>query len=287
MPQIETLPFGQTGHMSSRVIFGSFAVKDATKEQCADVLQLLCEYGVNHIDTAPSYGEAELRVGEWMARHRKDFFLATKIDVNGYQQARGQLQRSLNRLQVDCVDLLQLHNLTDETVREFVMAEDGALDYLQEAKDKGLTRFIGITGHGFQAPQRHLETLKRHTFDSVLAPCNYVLMHNDAYAATFDQLREYCRQNKIALQTIKSAARRKYPDRNWTHQTWYQPLSDPEAIRKAVTWVMGIPEVFVVSSGDLTVLPHILSAAAGFAGPPEKTQMQDLVQDQAMKPLFT
>jgi hypothetical protein len=114
-----------------------------------------------------------------------------------------------------------------------------------------------------------------------------MLMHNDAYAASFDQLREYCRQNKIALQTIKSAARRKYPDRNWTHQTWYQPLSYPEAIRKAVTWVMGIPEIFVVSSGDLTVLPHILSAAAGFAGPPEETQMQELVQEQAMEPLFT
>lgn len=287
MPRIDTLPFGQTGHHSTRAIFGSFALKDASKDQSAQVLELLFEYGVNHIDTAPSYGDAELRVGEWMAEHRESFFLATKIDVTGYHQAKEQLQRSLNRLQVESVDLLQIHNLTDETIREFVMAEDGSLDYLAEAKEQGLTRFIGITGHGFKAPQRHLETLERYPFDSVLAPCNFALMQMEEYAASFQRLREHCRQENLPLQTIKSAARRKYPGRQWTHATWYQPLSDPEAIGMAVQWVLGIPDVFLVTTGDLSVLPYMLSAAAAFDTPPSDAAMRELAREQEMKPLFS
>lgn len=287
MAQIATLPFGRTGHNSTRTIFGSFALKDTSSDQSKKILELLYEYGVNHIDTAPSYGDAELRVGEWMRDHRKDFFLATKIDVTDYQQAHDQLQRSLNRLQVEYVDLLQLHNLTDETIREFVMAEGGALDYLVEAKEKGLTRFIGITGHGFKAPQRHLETLNRHSFDSVLAPCNYLLMQMHEYAESFGKLREYCHQKELPLQTIKSVARRKYPGREWSHATWYQPLSDPQAIEKAVNWVLGITEVFLITTGDLNVLPHILSAASRFEGPPEDNVMRELVEKENMEPLFT
>ena len=287
MPQIATMPFGQTGHRSTRTIFGSFAVKDASKDQAARVLELLYEYGVNHIDTAPSYGDAELRVGEWMAEHRSDFFLATKIDVIDYQSAREQLQRSLNRLQVDYVDLLQLHNLTDEAQREFVMAEGGALEYLAEAKEKGLTRFIGITGHGLKAPLRHMETLERFSFDSVLAPCNYLLLQSKEYADSFERLREQCRRNGLALQTIKSTARGKHPGQPWSHATWYQPLSDPEAIGKAVNWVLGIPDAFLVTTGDLAVLPHILSAAAELEGPPSEAEMRSLVQEQEMEPLFT
>ncbi|MDZ7761426.1 MAG: aldo/keto reductase [Desulfovermiculus sp.] len=286
MPQIETLPFGQTGHHSTRTIFGSFALKDASPDQSAQVLDLLYRYGVNHIDTAPSYGDAELRVGEWMAEHRQDFFLATKIDVNDYQGAKEQFQRSLNRLQVDSVDLLQLHNLTDEAQREFVLAEGGAFEYLLEAKEKGFARFIGITGHGLKAPLRHLETLERCSFDSVLAPCNYLLLKKQEYADSFGKLHDSCRRNGLALQTIKSTARRKYPGQ-WTHATWYQPLSDTEAIKKAVTWVLGIPDVFLVTTGDVTVLPHILSAAAEYDAPPSDAAMGTLVQEQEMEPLFT
>lgn len=287
MPTIQTRPFGSSGHLSTRIIFGSFAVKDADPDQAAKVLELLYAYGINHIDTAPGYGDAELRVGEWMEHHRSDFFLATKIDVSTYDQAKTQLERSLNRLRVDSVDLLQLHNLTDETKREFVMAEGGALDYLIEAKAKGLTRFIGITGHGFQAPQRHLETLQRQAFDSVLAPCNYLLMQNQAYADAFGRLLQHCRLNGLPLQTIKSAARRKYPGRRWSHATWYEPLSDPEAIGLAVKWVLGMPDLFVVSTGDISVLPHILSAGAEFQEPPADQDMRRLVSEQSMEPLFT
>jgi aryl-alcohol dehydrogenase-like predicted oxidoreductase len=281
------MPFGRTGHRSTRTIFGSFAVKDASKEQAARVLDLLYEYGVNHIDTAPSYGDAELRVGEWMAEHRRDFFLATKIDALDYQGAKEQLQRSLNRLQTDSVDLLQLHNLTDEAQREFVLADGGALECLLEAKEKGFTRFIGITGHGLKAPLRHLETLERCSFDSILAPCSYLLLQNEAYAESFDRLREHCQRQGLALQTIKSAARRKHPGRPWSHATWYQPLSDPDAIGKAVKWVLGIPDIFLVTTGDLEVLPHILSAAAEHDDPPSDAAMRAVVQEHRMEPLFT
>ncbi len=287
MPPIQTRPFGSAGHLSTRILFGSFAVKDADQDQAARALDLLYKYGVNHIDTAPGYGDAELRVGEWMEHHRKDFFLATKIDVSGYLQAKEQLQRSLDRLRVDSVDLLQLHNLTDETKREFVMAEGGALDYMVEAKAKGLTRFIGITGHGFQAPQRHMETLQRHAFDSVLVPCNYPLMQNKQYADAFNELLQYCRLKELPLQVIKSAARRKYPGRRWSHATWYEPLTDPKAIESAIQWVLGIPDVFVVSTGDLSVLPHILDAAARLEQSPPESAMSQLVAEQDMEPLFT
>ncbi|MBU2549091.1 MAG: aldo/keto reductase [Proteobacteria bacterium] len=281
------MPFGRTGHNSTRTIFGSFAIKDADEDQAARVLELLYHYGINHIDTAPSYGDAELKVGQWMSAHRSDFFLATKIDVGTYRQAERQLQRSLERLQVDHVDLLQLHNLTDEVRREFVMGEGGALDYLIEAKEKGLTRFIGITGHGFTAPQRHLETLRRFPFDSVLVPCNYLLMQSDEYAGSFGRLLDYCKHKGLPLQTIKSAARRKYPDRRWSNATWYQPLTDPEAIGSAVNWVLGIPDVFLVTTGDMDVLPHILSAAARLDGPPPDAAMRELAESQGMEPLFT
>lgn len=286
MSRIDKLPFGRTGHNSSRVIFGSYALKDVDPARAARVLELLDQYGINHIDTAPSYGDAELRVGEWMPNRRADFFLSTKIDANRYHGARDQLQRSLNRLQVDFVDLLQLHNLTDEAVREFIMAEGGALDSLVEAKEKGLTRYIGITGHGVKAPQRHLETLERYPFDSVLAPCNYLLMQMREYADSFNSLREYCREKGVPLQAIKSAARRKYSGQ-WTHATWYEPLSDPEAIGKAVKWVLGLPEVFLVTSGDLTVLPHIFSAAAQSDEQPSDEAMRNMVAEQEMEPIFT
>lgn len=167
------------------------------------------------------------------------------------------------------------------------MAEGGALDYLVEAKAKGLTRFIGITGHGFQAPQRHLETLHRNAFDSVLAPCNYILMQNRQYENAFNGLLQHCRLNGLPLQVIKSAARRKYPGRRWSHATWYEPLTDPKAIESAVQWILGIPDVFVVSTGDPSVLPYILDAAALFEEAPSEAAMRQLVAEQDMEPLFT
>ena len=207
MVMIETQPFGRTDHMSTRAIFGSACLRRASQDEADRVLELLLRYGINHLDTAPRYGDAELRLGPWMKHYRKQFFLATKTDKWSYEEARDQLYRSLGRLQVDQVDLLQLHNLTDVVNREQIMGPRGALEFLVEARDKKLTRFIGITGHGLEAPRMHRQSLERFDFDTILLPCNYLLMQNQGYAADFNHLISYCGKRNIAIQTIKSIAR--------------------------------------------------------------------------------
>jgi len=286
MATIEKQPFGNTGHLSSRVIFGSFCLNQATQGPADEVLETLLEYGINHIDTAPSYGDAELRVGPWMKQYREQFFLATKTDKLNYQDAREQFQRSLDRLQVDRVDLLQMHNLTDVVQREIAMRPGGALDFLVEARDKGLARFIGITGHGILAPKMHLQSLARFDFDTVLLPCNYLLMQNPNYCADFNQLISFCGEHNIAVQAIKAPARGLWGDKPRSHNTWYEPLSDEGAIVKAIQWVMGNSGLFLISTGDMQVLPKFLAAAADFQKSPSDEAMEAMVAKQGMQPLF-
>jgi aryl-alcohol dehydrogenase-like predicted oxidoreductase len=286
MAVIEKKPFGKTGHMSTRAIFGSFCLNQASQETADDVLEILLEYGINHIDTAPGYGDAELRLGPWMKQYRKQFFLATKTDKRTYQDAREQFYQSLDRLQVDRVDLLQMHNLTDVVHREIAMGPGGALELLTEARDTGLARFIGITGHGILAPKMHLQSLARFEFDTVLLPCNYPLMKDSRYCADFNQLIAYCREHHIAVQTIKSAARGLWGDKPRRHNTWYEPLADEDAIAKAVQWVMGQTGLFLITTGDMQVLPKFLAAAADFQKVPPEEKMQAMVAEQGMQPIF-
>ena len=286
MASIEKQLFGNTGHRSTRAIFGSFCLSQASQDAADEVLETLLEYGINHIDTAPSYGDAELRVGPWMKRYREHFFLATKTDKRTYPDARDQFHKSLDRLQVDRVDLLQMHNLTDVVHREIALGSGGALEFLVEARDKGLARFIGITGHGILAPKMHLQSLARFDFDTVLLPCNYLLMQNPNYRADFDQLISYCRQYQIAVQTIKSPARGLWGDKPRSHNTWYEPLSDEGAITRAVQWVMGISGIFLITTGDMQVLPKFLAAAADFQKPPSDEAMEALVAKHGMQSIF-
>jgi aryl-alcohol dehydrogenase-like predicted oxidoreductase len=286
MALIEKNPFGNTGHMSTRAIFGSVCLSQATQDAADEVLETLLEYGINHIDTAPSYGDAELRVGPWMKQYREQFFLATKTDKLTYQDAREQFHRSLDRLQVDRVDLLQMHNLTDVVQREFAMRPGGALEFLVEARDKGLARFIGITGHGILAPKMHLQSLARFDFDTVLLPCNYLLMQNPKYRADFEQLISYCREHNIAVQTIKAPARGLWGNKPRSHITWYEPLADEEAINKSVQWVMGKSGLFLITTGDMQVLPSFLAGAADFQNSPSDEAMEEMVVKQEMQALF-
>ena len=269
MGEIVKQPFGATGHMSSRAIFGSFCLFQATPEETDRTLDLLFEYGINHIDTAPRYGEAQANIGRWMKNHRKSFFLATKTDERTYEGAKEQVHRSLDLLKVDSVDLLQLHNLTDAVDREIITGPGGALEFLLEAKESGLTRFLGITGHGSLAPKMHRQSLERSDFNSVLMPCNYLLMQNPAYAQTFHDLVSYCKERNIAVQTIKSIAAGYWGSKEHTHITWYKPLSDSDAITKCVHWVLGIPYIFLITTGDLKALPKVLSAVSSFENRPD------------------
>jgi aryl-alcohol dehydrogenase-like predicted oxidoreductase len=199
--------FGRTGHLSTRALFGAASLSQVTQDEADRTLDLLLQYGVNHIDTAASYGNAELRIGPWMKAHRRTFFLATKTEKRTYQEAKEELLRSLERLRVDRVDLWQMHLLVKPEEWEIATGPGGALEAFLEAREQGLTRFLGVTGHGLTAPAMHLRSLARFDFDSVLFPYNYVLMQNPQYAADVEKLLKVCQEKQVAVQTIKSLTR--------------------------------------------------------------------------------
>jgi predicted aldo/keto reductase-like oxidoreductase len=250
-------------------------------------LELLLEHGVNHIDSAASYGDSELRIASWLARNPKTFFVATKTDARDYKGAKEDLHRSLDRLGVDHVDLLQLHDLVDVIEWEFALREGGALEAAVEAREEGLVRFIGVTGHGLSIPAMHRRSLARFPFDSVLLPYNFRQMQDERYAAEFEALATLCAKGGVAMQTIKSIARAPWDGRPQTASTWYEPLTEPSDINLAVKWVLGRAGVFLNTVGDVNLLPLVLEAADDFAGErPSDEQMNELVQRHALKPLF-
>jgi len=282
-------PFGSTGHESSRTIFGAAALWAMKQERADRLLDLLFEYGVNHIDVAASYGDAELRVGAWMKRHRGEFFLATKTGERTYAAARDSIQRSLERLQTDHVDLLQLHNLVEPEEWEQALSAGGAIEAAVEAREAGLVRFIGVTGHGTRIPSMHLRSLERFAFDSVLLPYNFTMMSDPEYASNFDRVDELCRSRGVAVQTIKALARRRWRDDTAPRFSWYEPIRDLSALARNVHWVLSRPGVFLNTSSDATILPDILAAAAAAAESPESPESRQMEADAArlgIEPLF-
>ena len=278
--------FGNTGHNSSRTIFGAAALGNVPQADADRTLELLDRYQINHIDTAASYGESELRIGPWMKTRRKDFFLATKTEERNGQAAYDEIQRSLERLQTDQVDLIQLHNLVDETQWTEAFAADGALEGAIRARDEGLTRFIGVTGHGVTVAAMHLRSLEQFPFDSVLLPYNAPMMRNRQYAADFDALSAVCEERNVAFQTIKSITQAPWGEREQTTNTWYEPLTRPEDIDLAVHWVLGRPGTFLNTASDIALLPLVLDAAARFETRPSDVEMEQLMQSREMEPLF-
>ncbi|MHA2236644.1 MAG: aldo/keto reductase [Candidatus Thorarchaeota archaeon] len=276
--------FGRTGHDSTRIIFGSYALSDATQAEADRILELLLEYGVNHIDTAAMYGNAEKRIGPWMEKHRDDFFIATKSRRRSYEGAWKDLQRSLNRLQVESIDLWQMHGLTNPVSWEKVMSPGGALKAFVEARDIGLVRFLGITGHGDKVPAMHRQSLERFDFDSVLLPYNYLQMQNPKYADNFNELVELCRKQNTAVQTIKSIVRRPWGTRPQTYNTYfYEPLETQAAIDISVHWSLSFKDSFLITAGDMRLLPKILDAATRFEKRPSDSEMNAIVDDQGMQ----
>jgi aryl-alcohol dehydrogenase-like predicted oxidoreductase len=283
---IPTSPFGRTAHASTRIIFGAAALWQVSQAEADRALDLLLEYGVNHIDTAASYGDSELRIGPWLARHRQHFFLATKTLERTRAQAREEFHRSLERLRTDHVDLLQLHYLVDPAEWEVALGPDGALEAAVEAREQELTRFIGVTGHDLVAPAMHLRSLERFDFDSVLLPYNYLLMQNSGYAADCQALLALCQKRNVAVQTIKGLARGPWGDKPHTHTTWYEPLAEQADVDRAVHWVLGRPGLFLNSAGDLSLLPKILDAAGRFQAAPAEAEMAKMAATRGMTPLF-
>jgi aryl-alcohol dehydrogenase-like predicted oxidoreductase len=284
---IPRAPFGRTGHESTRAIFGAAALGHVSQADADRALDLLLEHGVNHIDTAASYGDSELRIASWLERHRNEFFVATKTDGRDYTSAKADLHRSLERLGVDQIDLLQIHNLVDAIEWESALREGGALEAAVEARQEGLVRFIGVTGHGLSIAAMHRRSLERFPFDSVLLPYNFRQMQDERYAAEFEALAAICGDRGVAMQTIKSIALAPWDGRPRTGSTWYEPLTDPADIDLAVQWVLGREDVFLNTVGDVRLLPHVLAASERSTGErPSNERMEELVRRRSLAPLF-
>ena len=285
---IPKAPFGKTGHQSSRTLFGAAALGRVTDAEADRALELVLRYDLNHIDTAASYGDSELRVAPWLAREGRDrFFVATKTGKRTYSEASAQIRESLRRLGVGHVDLIQLHNLVDRDEWEIALGPDGALRAAVEARDAGLVRFIGVTGHGVLAPRRHRESLERFPFDSVLFPYNPVQLRDPAYAADVEALIALCVERGVAIQTIKSITLRPWSEaRPPRPTTWYEPLTEQSDIDVAVRFVLGRAGLFLNTASDIELVAKVLEAADRGGPPPAPAELDDLIRRREMAPLF-
>ena len=283
---IPVLPFGRTGHESTRLIFGAAAIGNVSQEEADQTMELIRRHGINHIDTAASYGDAELRLGPWMEIYRDEFFLATKTGERTRAEAYNQIQTSLERLRTDRIDLIQLHNLVAEDEWRTAFSAGGAVEGVIEAKEDGLVRFIGVTGHGVTVAAQHLRSLQEYPFDSVLLPYNFAMSRNMRYMADFEALAALCAERGVAVQTIKAITRGPWGDRNPTANTWYEPLTDQQPIDIAVSWVLGRNEVFLNTVGDIHILPQVIDAAERYNQRPSDAQMTDLETAFGLTPLF-
>ena len=284
---IERARFGRTGHSSSRTIFGAAALSTASEADADRALELIDRYGLNHIDTAASYGDSELRVAPWLRGNGRDrFFLATKTGERTYRGARDQIRASLQRLGVDHIDLIQLHNLVDPTEWETALGPDGALRAAVEARAAGVVRFIGVTGHGITVAAHHRQSLERFDFDTILFPYNATQLRDPAYAADAETLLALCAERDVAVQTIKSITLGPWSERPAHALTWYEPLTAQTDIDLAVRFVLSRERMFLNTASDIALLAKVLDAASRGGPRPSDADMGALLERRGMTPLF-
>lgn len=284
---MEKIAFGSTGHMSSRVLFGAAALGAMKQERADATLAKLDHYGINHIDVAASYGDAELRLAPFLKTRRADFFLATKTGLRTKDEAAAELRASLERMQVEQIDLIQMHNLTKQADWEVAMGPGGALEALVDARAEGLVRFIGVTGHGTYAASMHQQSLEAFEFDSILAPYNFAMMQNPAYAEDFEALYQLCQKRGVAIQTIKSIALRRWrEDDPEKHYSWYKPIREPQALKRAVDYVLSRPGLFLNSTSDASLLDPLFGAASDSVEVPDPDMMAADAEILGVEALF-
>jgi predicted aldo/keto reductase-like oxidoreductase len=284
---MEKRRFGRTGHMSTVIIFGAFAVGLVSQREADEVMELLLEHGVNHIDVAPSYHDAELRLGPWLEKYRDRFFLGCKTQLRNKADAREELHRSLERLRVDSFDLYQLHAVTTMEELDECFASGGPLEAIVEARDQGLTQYIGITSHGLQAPAVQIAALERFDFDSLLFTLNFQMWADEAYRQDATALLEKAAERDVGTMVIKTWVRGPWGAAAHRYHTWYEPFDDEEMIEWALRFTLSQPVTGAISAGDARLLPMILDAAERFQPMDEAEQAQLLATAAEYKPLFT
>ena len=284
--RLPVAPFGVTGHESTRVIFGAAALGEMSQDRADSTMGQIHEWGINHIDTAASYGASEERLRPWLADHRTEVFLATKTGERTGVGARAELERSLERMGVDHVDLIQLHNLVEPDEWDVAVGPGGAFEAMDRARSEGLVSHIGVTGHGIRIAGMHLRSIERHDVASVLLPVNFVLMERPDYRSDVDRLLEICADRQIAVQTIKSVAKRRWQDGTDQHFSWYEPLTDGAAIDRAVRYVLANPQLFLNTTSDARLLPLIVDAACGALDPPSPDELSADIAEHGITALF-
>jgi predicted aldo/keto reductase-like oxidoreductase len=284
--QMEKRRFGRTNHWSTIIVFGGFAVGPVSQEEADATMALLMEHGVNHIDVAPSYYDAELRLGPWMEKHRDRFFLGCKTQLRSRTEARAELERSLARLRVEAFDLFQLHAVATMEELDQCFAPGGSLEAILEAREEGLTRYVGITSHGWLAPAVQLEALRRFDFDSLLLPLNFKMWADDDYQRTLSELLEVTADRDVGTMVIKTWAQRPWGEETPTYHTWYKPFDEPEMVERTLRFTLSQPITAAISAGDSHLLPAILAAAERFAPMDKHEQAQLLSLAGQYEPIF-
>ena len=283
---METRRFGRTGHMSTVAIFGAAAFGQISQAEADKVMELVIEAGVKHIDVAPSYGQAEIRIGPWMPRERGRFFLGCKTMERTKEAAWKELRESLKRLQTETFDLYQCHAITSMEELDAVTMKGGALEAFVEARREGLTQFIGITGHGVNTPQIFLEALRRFDFDSVLFPLNFVQMANPQYREPAEELIATCKAKDVGTMIIKSITKAPWGNREHTATTWYEPFDNIEEIQPAVNFALSYDVTGLCTAGDTRVLPIMLKACENFTRLSEAEKEAMIESGKQYEPLF-
>jgi aryl-alcohol dehydrogenase-like predicted oxidoreductase len=283
---METRKFGRTGHMSTIAIFGAAAFWEISQDDADKVMEQVIEAGINHIDVAPSYGQAEIRVGPWMPRERNQFFLGCKTMERTREGAWNEMQQSLKRLQTESFDLYQCHAITTMEELDAVTMKGGALEAFEQARREGLTKYIGITGHGVDAPKIYLEALRRFDFDTILFPLNFVQMGIPEYRKNAEELIVTCKAKDIGTMVIKTITKAPWGDRPHTANTWYEPFDQQTEIQKAVDFALSYDVTGLCTAGDTRILPMVLEACKNFARLPDSEMEEMIKSGKQYEPLF-
>lgn len=283
---MQTRRFGRTGHLSTLAIFGGAAFWEISQADADQVLEQVSAAGVNHFDVAPSYGQAEERIGPWMPRMRKNIFLGCKTMERTKAGAWDEMQRSLKLLQTETFDLYQFHAVNTFEELDAITMKGGALEAVLEAQRAGLTKFIGITGHGAQAPAIYLEALRRFDFDSILFPLNFVQMGQPEYRQNAEALIAECQKKDVGTMVIKTITKAPWGERPHTATTWYEPFSEMDEIQRAVNFALSYPVTGLCTAGDTKVLPMVLKACENFTPLAAADCEKMIVSGAAYSPLF-